>query len=325
MHANPFAIPAPPVQATAPAAASTLPYAFMGLAVLVSLVGLLVNLVSVWLQPDAQMLDSYLEYLPRILTSRLEYTLLAAAAVLLLSRSYLERHAIAGFTRPPRQLLVGYFVMALVLSLGVRFIAGPLLSHLLSWAYEWFESAALAQVLVSEPINLLLFAFDTLLPLWLCLHLLRNSSVPGNASRVSRQEPALAFALCFAALYLKLLGLAGLLPGYLLSSYGDDWGYRLLELSGLLYAALVFAAARSGLPTQLARHNPGRLFLASLLCLLLWLLALALVAVALLLYVLSGSELFHEALLGLLGLGLLALLWPLTRLSLRWVYKPQAA
>lgn len=323
MHANPFAIPAAPVQATAPtAAASALPYAFMGVAVLVSLVGLLVNLASVWLQPDAQMLDSYLEYLPRILISRLEYTLLSAAAVLLLSRSYLERHAIAGFTRPPLQLLAGYFVMALVLSLGVRFIGGPLLSHLLSWAYEWLESAALAQLLVSEPINLLLFAFDTLLPLWLCLHLLRNSSVPGNASRVSRQEPALAFALCFAALYLKILGL---LPGYLLSSYGDEWGYRLLELSGLLYAALVFAAAWSGLPAQLARHNPGRLFLASLLCLLLWLLVLALVAAALLLYVLSGSELFHEALLGLLGLGLLALLWPLTRLSLRWVYKPQAA
>lgn len=323
MHANPFAIPATPIPAQLPAtAASTLPYAFMGLAVLVSLVGLLVNLASVWLQPDAQMLDSYLEYLPRILISRLEYTLLAAAAVLLLSRSYLERHAIAGFTRPTLQLLAGYFVMALVLSLGVRFIGGPLLSHLLSWAYEWLESPTLAQLLVSEPINLLLFAFDTLLPLWLCLHLLRSGSVPGNASRVSRREPALAFALCFAALYLKLLGL---LPAYLLPSYGNEWGYRLLELSGLLYAALVFAAAWSGLPAQLARHNPGRLFLASLLCLLLWLLVLALVAAALLLYVLSGSELFHEALLGLLGLGLLALLWPLTRLSLRWVYKPQAA
>ena len=40
-----------------------------------------------------------------------------------------------------------------------------------------------------------------------------------------------------------------------------------------------------------------------------------LVAVAVALYTLSGNELFSEALLALPGLGLLALLWPLTRLG----------
>ncbi|MNR51399.1 hypothetical protein D3C85_1710690 [compost metagenome] len=79
------------------------------------------------------------------------------------------------------------------------------------------------------------------------------------------------------------------------------------------------------MPLRLKQHNPGRLILASLLCLLLWLLTLILVAAGLLLCAMSGIELPHVAWLALLGLGLLALLWPLSRLSLRWVYKAQAA
>ena len=53
--------------------------------------------------------------------------------------------AIAGFVRH-RQLLALFFGMALVLSLGLGFVAGQVLSQLLSWAYEWFESPTLAQL-----------------------------------------------------------------------------------------------------------------------------------------------------------------------------------
>lgn len=319
MHANPFDTPAATAQAQTAAKASSLPYAFMGLAALIGLLGLVINLVNVWLLQDEQIFASYLEYLPQILASFVESTLLSAVAALLLTRSYLERHAIAGFKRP-RQLLALYFGMALVLSLAAGLFGGQLLSHLLALAYEWFESPTLAQLLVSEPINLLLFALDTLLPLWLCLHLLRCNAEPGKAQAIPRGEPALAFALCFAVFYLKLLSL---LPEQVFF-YDNTWVYGLLLLVGLLHSALVFAAAWSGLPLQLRQCNPGRLILASLLCLLLWLLALTLVAAGLLLCALSGMELFSEALLALPGLGLLALLWPLTRLSLRWVYRPQA-
>lgn len=321
MHANPFDLAVSQTPAAAlTARASALPFAFMGLALLISLIGFVISLLSVWLLQDEQIFTSYLEYLPQILASFVEGALLSAVAVLLLSRSYLERHAIAGFARP-RQLLGLFFGMALVLSLGLGFVAGQVLSQLLSRAYEWFESPTLAQLLVSEPINLLLFVLDTLLPLWLSLHLLRRHAVPGAAHRVRRWEPALVFALCFAVFYLKLVSL---LPEQLFF-YDSAWVYSLLLLAGLLHTALVFAAAWSALPLQLRRCNPGRLILASLLCALLWLLAFVLVAVAIALYTLGGNELFSEALLALPGLGLLALLWPLTRLSLRWVYRPQAA
>ncbi|MWV10908.1 hypothetical protein F3I62_02270 [Pseudomonas sp. R-28-1W-6] len=319
MHANPFDTPAATAQAQPAAKAPSLPYAFMGLAALIGLLGLVINLLNVWLLQDEQIFASYLEYLPQILASFVEATLLSAVAALLLTRSYLERHAIAGFKRP-RQLLALYFGMALALSLAAGLFGGQLLAHLLAWAYEWFESPTLAQLLVSEPINLLLFALDTLLPLWLCLHLLRRNAEPGKAQAIARGEPALAFALCFAVFYLKLLSL---LPEQVFF-YDNTWVYGLLLLVGLPYGALVFAAAWSGLPLQLRQCNPGRLILASLLCLLLWLLAFVLVAVAIALYTLNGNELFSEALLALPGLGLLALLWPLTRLSLRWVYRPQA-
>lgn len=321
MQANPFDPPvSQPARATQTARASALPYAFMGLALLIGLSGFVINLISLWLPQDTQLFTSYLEYLPQILAAHVEGTLLSAVAALLLSRSYLERHAVAQFAHP-RQLLALFFGMALVLSLGLGFIAGQVLSYLLSWAFEWFESPTLAQLLISEPINLLLIVLDTLLPLWLSLHLLRRHAVPGAARPVPRGEPALAFALCFAVFYLKLVSL---LPEQLFF-YDNALIYSLFLLAGLLQTLLVFAAAWSGLPAQLHLCNPGRLILASLLCALLWLLAFVLVAVAIALYTLSGNELFSEALLALPCLGLLALLWPLTRLSLRWVYRPQAA
>lgn len=319
MHANPFdpSTAAPAATATT-GRASNLPYTFMALTALIGLIGLLVNLASIWLLQGGQLFEQYLEYLPQILGSSLESALLSAVAALLLSRSYLERYAIAGFSRP-RQLLAVYFGVALVLALAASFIGGQLLSHLLAWAYEQFESTLLPQLLISGPINLLLLALTTLLPLWLCLQWQRHNAVGGAPRVIERREPALAFALCFAVYYLKLLNL---LPEQVF--FYDDAGiYGLSLLGALLYTALIFAAARSALPLRLRQHNPGRLFLASLLCLLLWLLTLTLVAAVLLVCAMKGME--PAAWLILLGLGLLALLWPLTRLSLRWVYKPQAA
>lgn len=319
MHANPFEPSfAAPAATTATARAPELPYAFMGLTALIGLIGLLINLASIRLLQGEELFEQYLEYLPQIFGASLEGTLLSAVAALLLSRSYLERHAIAGFSRP-RQLLAVYFTAALVLALAGSLIGGQLLSHLLAWAYERFESTLLPQLLISAPINLLLFALTTLLPLWLCLHWQRNAVVRGAACEIKRAEPALAFALCLAVYYLKLLSL---LPEQVFF-YDDAGVYGLFLLGGLLYTALVFAAARSALPRRLRQHNPGRLLLASLLCLLLWLLLLTLVAAVLLACAMAGME--PSAWLSLLGLGLLALLWPLTRLSLRWVYKPQAA
>ena len=56
-------------------------------------------------------------------------------------------------------------------------------------------------------------------------------------------------------------------------------------------------------------------------------LAQLLVAGLLVMYALAdrGSELLHPVLLLAMGIGLLALLWPLTLLGLRWIYRAEAA
>lgn len=322
MHANPFAVdtatPAPSITAQP---ASRLPFAFAGVAVLAGLLLLLFGIAVTARMLDEEQFTSYLDSLPVVLTFAVANLLLTGLAALLICRSYLERHGLAGFTQ--RNALLGLTLLLVVLfSLVIGWGTSPLLGQLMQWSYDNLGSFDLAR-LITEPLHWALFAIGTLLPLWLSLHLLRRRGVPSAAQHgVAGWEPALAFGLCFAVVCMKLLML---LPSNLINPYGAPWLPLLLTSGTLLYGGIAFVAALTGLPAHLARHNPGRLVWAALLCLVMWLVACVLAAGALLLAALSNSDLVQPPLFVALSLGLLALIWPLTRLSLRWAYRAQPA
>lgn len=317
VHANPFDSPA--ISAPASRPASRQPYAFGAMGALVFALGLLIsNLIAAASQPD--LLVSLLDYLPSLLPGWLFAALLNALACLLLARGYMEHHAIV-FSHPGRLLVATGGAIVLV-DLLYGALSGFLLSGLYQWLGEQGEMLALYQTLVFEPLGLLAFAITVLLPLGIALRLgARHTDSQENL--LPRQEAPLLLALCFVLLNLKTLDL---LPGHLLNDYEWHLELVLLYLSPLLCGALIFSAAWQDLPTRQSRLHPGRLALAGLLIFAGWLAAQLTIAGLLLLAALAGSEaLFHPAVLLLGGIGLLLLLWPLTCLSLRWVYRPQAA
>ena len=113
----------------------------------------------------------------------------------------------------------------------------------------------------------------------------------------------------------------------LLPLYLQEGGWvSLVYFAPLLYGALVFACAWQTLPPRLARIRPGQLVLTALAIFLVWLLVHLLVAGVLLVAAFSGSDaLLQPAPLIIAGLAVLALLWPLTLLGLRWIYRAEAA
>lgn len=322
MHANPFALDtATPAPSAATQPASRLPFAFAGAAALAGLFLLLFGIAVTARMLDEEQFASYLESLPVVLTYAIANLLLTGLAALLICRSYLERHNLAGFSQ--RNALLGLTLLLVTLfALVIGWGTSPLLGRLMQWSYDNLGSFDLGR-LATEPLHWALFALGTLLPLWLSVHLLRRRGVPSAVPRhVAGWEPALAFGLCFAVVCMKLLML---LPSSLINPYGAPWLSLLLASGTLIYGGIAFIAALTGLPARLARHNPGRLVWAALLCLVMWLVACVLAAAAVLLAALGNSDLVQPPLFVVLSLGLLALIWPLTRLSLRWVYRAQPA
>lgn len=317
MYASPFNAPA--LSAPASRRASQQPYAFGAMGALVLALLLLIdNLITATSYPD--LLASLLDYLPTLLPGWLFSILLSALTCLLLARGYMERHAIV-FTHPGRLLLVtGGAILLADLLYGTLF--GFLFSGLYQWLSEQGDRLALYQTLVFEPLRLIGFAITVLLPLGIGLRLGKRHA-DTQEPLLPRQEAPLLLALCFILLNLKALDL---IPSHLLNDYEWHVELVLLYLSPLLCGAIIFTAAWLDLPSRLNRLRPARLALAGLLIFAGWLAAQLAIAGLLLLAALGGNEvLFHPAVMLLLGIGLLLLLWPLTCLSLRWVYRPEAA
>lgn len=318
MHSNPYAIaqaePGPLTDARQP---SGLPMRLMVTAMLCCAAGLTIHWVIMWLTMGPEYLRAYLNDLWPLATSWLSALAVDGCSALLLTRYYLQRHNLVTVTRPGR--LIGLFV-------GCYFVAFTLVSlffrllwiQLITWLYE--SDLGISPWLLVQPLNFILFVLAVLLPLWLSLHLMRRTAqVETGLGRVSRGETALAFGLLFSVIYMKLLTL---LPIGVINPYGIKWLLAVASAAGLVYGLIALLAARGALPPQLPQLAVGRLLASVLLCMSIWLVVATALCVVLLLVLYAGTELMTMALMVLFGLLLLALLWPLTRLSLRWVYRP---
>ena len=301
---NPFATSAPQPAAERPA--SQQPYAFGAMGALVMLQSLLVGNLLAALN-HAEFGDYLLGNLMHLLPGWLCSILLGGLAATLLVASHQERHA-AVLVKPGRVLLA--------------VAAAIVLAGLYGWLSEHGSLTGLYQPLVFEPLGLLAFALTNLLPLWLGLRLgARQAWTPAPVGRTS---VAALLALCVLLLSLKTLDI---LIKQVVPGYSAALPLALACLTPLLGAALVFASSWSALPARLHRLRAGQLLLTALAIFVVWMLAQLLVAGLLVMYALAdrGSELFHPALLVAMGAGLLALLWPLTLLGLRWIYRAEAA
>lgn len=297
-----------------------LPYAIMAVAALSSLLTMLLSVLSAWFWGEPDLFESYLERLPFMFPGWISGVLLACLGTLLLSRSYLERHGIAAF-RQPLLVLGMYVLLNVVVSLVLWQATVPLFSAALNWSNELTGSYTLG-LLLNEPLHWLNFALSSLVPLWLIMHVLRTGAqLDSQARAIPRWEAALAYSLCFGVVFMSILAM---LPMYIGTLYDAGWlfGLYILGVLGLLLP--VFLSAWLILPGRLARLNPGRLVLASLLSMVLWGIVVALVLAGLVIAVVVGANI-APAVLGLIGFGLLALLWFLTRLGLRWIYRAEPA
>jgi hypothetical protein len=309
VHANPFATSAEPTAALQPASRQPLAFAVaVGVATALSL--LLGNLIALVKYPEYSVftLENLLYQLPSWCFS----ILLGALVAALLSRGYLERHGSA-LVRP-LTLLLGIGLALVVADLGYGF----LYSWLFSGIHESLSDSAIPPLLVYELLGLLAFAITCLLPLWLGLHF--AAKTPVAADYRPRREAALLLALCFSLLSLKMLLLL-----HFIYPHNGGW-MSLIYATPLVYGALVFTCAWQALPARLARVRPGQLALAAMAIFLAWLLAQLLIGGLLVLSAFSGNDALLAPLpLTIVGVAVLALLWPLTLLGLRWVYRAEAA
>ena len=308
MHANPFATRAEPAPALQPASRQPLAFALtVGAATALSL--LLGNLIALLKYPEysAFSLENLLYQLPYWCFS----ILLGAVVAALLSRGYLERHG--SVLARPLPLLLGVGLALVLADMAYGFFHSWLFSSL----HESIRDSAIPLLLVYELLGLPAFVIPCLLPLWLGLHF--ATKTPQAADYAPRREAALLLALCVA-----LLGLKALLLLHFLYPHAGGW-MTLIYATPLVYGTLVFACAWRALPPWLARVRPGQLALAALAIFLAWMLAQALIAGLLVLSAFSGNDALLEPPLVIVGVAVLALLWPLTLAGLRWIYRPEAA
>lgn len=316
MLATPVDTPSTQVLASRQMARQSHAFAALGAATLV-LVLLVNNLIAAASHPD--LLASLVDYLPSLLPGWLFAALLNALGCLLLSRSFMARRGII-YANPARLLLgIGGAILLVDLMFGAA--SGFLLGGFFEWLSENRDIPTVYHPLVFEPLGWIEFALTALLPLWIGLQVGKRHAAP-EESPPSRLEVPLLLALAFILLNLKMLDL---IPGHLLNDFEWHLELVLLYLSPLLLGAVVFAGAWCELPVHQGQLRPGRLILTAMSIFFCWLVAQLLVAGLLLATALAGNEPPHPALLPIMGIGLLALLWPLTLLGLRWVYRPEAA
>lgn len=248
-----------------------------------------------------------------------------AAANLLVLHAYREKRQLIEF-RPLALLLIGYGLLNLVCGM----LAGIGLAPLTLPFYQWVTAQSSYGVWLmafNEAMSWVYLLLGSLLPLGLVLLGSRVNSprlAEGEEARVAAWQVALGAALCFATLCFKLMQF---LP-YALLRYDEPWLYG-LYLSGVaLPAALLFGAVCTRLPARLQRFAAGRALLLAVVAMLLWSVALLAVGGGLALLMILGlapAGIGYTLLVALLGVGLLALLWPIGRLATRWCYADQLA
>ncbi|AEF20226.1 hypothetical protein [Pseudomonas fulva] len=317
---NPYAInPVAPDSPNGERQGSRLPMRLLFTALACCTASIVIRWVIMWLTLEPEHFQAYLNNLWQLGGYWLSALAVDGCSALLLARYYLQRHSLVDVSRPA--LLVALFVgLYLVAIFVVGLLYNLLWAQLAPSLYE--NAGGLSPTLLMLPLNLVSFVLATLLPLWLSLYLMRRAGqFQSGLTQVSRGEAALAFGLLFIVLYTKLLTL---LPTQVISPYGMEWLLGLSSVVGLVYGLVAMIAAYRSLPAKLPRLAVGRLLASVLLCMAIWLLVAGVLAFILLVALYAGSEFLVLALMLLFGLLLLALLWPLTYLSLRWVYRPLA-
>lgn len=300
MPANPFA-------AASPAAVATSATAWHQ-SWLLAIAGALAALLS----PLLNNLLALLQDLPALLIDWSFAILFTAFSAALFSRGYFEQLGVA--CKQPRLVALG-FGFALLLT---DQLYGLLYGMLNESLFDWLSASGLPLSLTYDLINLLGLIITTLAPLWLVLHLsARQAQTPGP---LAGWEAALVLGACVALLQLKAVQL---IPLHMLDGTGS-WSAPLWA-SALLAGTLVGVCAWRNLPSRLARMRPGQLALTALVIFLIWLLANLLIAALLLVAIMLGGDSLWQLLLIVFGSTLLVLLWPLTLLGLRWIYRAEAA
>ncbi len=316
-QANPFAASLPSVPA-ATREPPVLPLYLAGIAVLVGVVGMVVMLAGLL---GNSVVENPLEWVLRYLLRHwLGHMLLSGLCVYWVTLTYLERRGLGDY-RQPGSLLIAYGLACLALS----WLGGYAMSYLVMWRYEQLSGGMLVNLLWWG-LELLRFGIETVLPLLLLLHLFRHTaSAVAEPVRMAGQALAWLFALGVVVAYLQVADLTmQLLAGLLYSHEMVGWEGLFALGQGLLCLPVAFFAARGALPKAVCGFRGGRLALAGLITLLLWIAVAAAFAALLLVAMLAG---FRYPVYLVIGLGLvqLAVLWPFTRLGLRWGYRAQAA
>lgn len=318
---NPYAInPVEPVSSNDTRQASRLPMRLLFTALACCTASLVIHWVIMWLTLEPEHLQAYLNNLWQLAAYWLSALAVDGCSALLLARYYLQRHNLVDVSRPERliALFVGLYLIAIFV---VGLLYNLIWAQIGPWLYE--SASSLSPTLLMLPLNLVSFMLASLLPLWLSLHLMRRAGqFQTGLTRVSRGETALAFGLLFLVIYTKLLTL---LPSAAISPYGMEWMLGLSSAIGLVYSLVALIAAHRSLPAQLPRLAVGRLLASVLACMVSWLLVAGVLGFVLLVALYAGSEILVLVLMLLFGILLLALLWPLTHLSLRWIYRPLVA
>ncbi|RRX51828.1 hypothetical protein [Pseudomonas aeruginosa] len=326
MTDNPFAPPPAPVQPPARAVpATTQPYAFIAVLALVTCLSFAVSLGIQWYNDIGEIRQRFSEHLQLMAPHWFTGLVFYAAANLLVLHAYREKRQLVEF-RPLALLLIGYGLLNLVCGM----LAGIGLAPLTLPFYQWVTAQSSYGVWLmafNEAMSWVYLLLGSLLPLGLVLLGSRVNSprlAEGEEARVAAWQVALGAALCFATLCFKLMQF---LP-YALLRYDEPWLYG-LYLSGVaLPAALLFGAVCTRLPARLQRFAAGRALLLAVVAMLLWSVALLAVGGGLALLMILGlapAGIGYTLLVALLGVGLLALLWPIGRLATRWCYADQLA
>ena len=322
MTSNPFEPLAP---RSAPAPLSPAPRIAHGVALVAALaaciawaVGWLYAMVSL---PELDFARSGWLAGPLGLTGLAQEIALAGLTGLLTTRFWCEREAIGGHRRPLWLLagvliggsLLPMFIASLLYGLWFLLEAGPLEFLQQSHGYSTHF------LLVSTLIDLLTWLICGPLLIILLLRMSRAVLVRDPLARaVPRWEIALGLGLSVALLVALVFALLGLAVRKL------DEPEAALSLWGcaLVCGLVAVAATWRLLPLRGRRLRPLRLLGASLVCVLLWLLASALLSALLVVVTLYDDGLFVPAsmLLGILSLVLLILL---SRFCLRLIYRPR--
>lgn len=295
-----------------------LPLYLAGVVLMVCVVGLVVMLAGLLGNPAV---ENPLEWVGRyVLRHWIGHMLLAGLCVYWVALTYLERRELGDY-RQPGVLLIAFGLASLALS----WLGGYAMSHLIMWRYEQ-SLGGMPITLLWWGLELLRFGIETVLPLLLLLHLFRHTArAVAGPVRMTGQALAWCFALGVVVACLQVADLVlQLLAGLLYSPEMVGWEGLLALGQGLVCLPVAFFAARGALPAAVRGFSGGRLALACVITWLLWI-AVAVAFAALLLVVMLDGFRYPVPLVTGLGLLHLALLWPFTRLGLRWGYRAQAA